>query len=290
MEIKHNFLNISNKLSRYRHFAECLALVLVWKGKVHFSPEESIEGLRYLLESGHVDEFLRRFEAKSNVIRLPLEEGELIFVRPGKRVKKRTLRFVAKELEELIWLDSTFDVIFNAGKVIASNLQLKPLLNQIMSLCEEILDVEVTAVILLDEKRNSLYWEVSRGEGSDYFSKYATIPLGQGIAGSVAVSGEAVLVNDVYNDPRWCPSYDSKSGFHTRSVICVPIVYGGRILGVIEAINKRKGKFEDKDLMTLECIAGFAGSAIENARIYEQLSNAYEELKSLDKAREKVIT
>ena len=115
------------------------------------------------------------------------------------------------------------------------------------------------------------------------------MPLGEGIAGYVAQTGESVLLNDVRKDPRWNPYYDEKSGFRTRSMICVPIKFQGKVLGVIEAINKKQGRFTSRGLRALEILAAQTGGAVANARIHEELEEAYKKLKVLDKAKERVI-
>ncbi len=113
------------------------------------------------------------------------------------------LIFLAKELERDIKVTSIVDTIFQASVAISSNLNLDPMLNKVMSLSEEILNPEVTAVILLNSKGEELYWEVSRGEKSEFFQKKIKLPLGEGIGGYVAQTGESVLLNDVQKDSRW---------------------------------------------------------------------------------------
>jgi K+-sensing histidine kinase KdpD len=158
-----------------------------------------------------------------------------------------------------------------------------------MSLTEELIDPEVSAVMILSQDKKELYWEISRGDKSDFFLDRITLPVGEGIGGDVAQTGEYALVNDVRKDPRWNSSYDEKSGFQTRSMICVPMKFHGEILGIIELINKKEGEFTSRDLRILEILAAQTGGAIENARIHGELEEAYEELKVLDKAKERII-
>jgi len=172
---------------------------------------------------------------------------------------------------------------------ISSNLNLNPLLNKVMSLSEEVINPEVTAVMLLNSKGKELYWEVSRGEKSEFFQKKIILPLGEGIGGYVAQTGESVLLNDVQKDSRWNPLYDEKSGFSTRTMICVPVKLHGKILGVIEVINKKTGKFTSRDLRALEILASQTGGAVANAKIHEKLEETYNKLKIMGKAKERVI-
>jgi len=284
-----SLINIEDKLKSYRRFAGCSGIVLVWKGQLYSYPMDLKPRISEPIDLRRISDLKMTLGGKGQTVDASLSDGVLILVNPDKSMNEHMLNFLGKEMEDSLRLATTFDTIFQAGKAISSDLRLEPLLNKIMSLSEEILDVEVSSVILLDQDKGNLYWEISRGKGSEFFQHNMTMPSCEGIAGAVLSEGEPVLLNDVHKDPRWCPSYDLESGFSTRSMICVPVKSHGRILGVIEVINKRKGKFSSRDLRILESIAAQAGSAIENARIYGELENAFKELKALDKARKKVI-
>lgn len=96
------------------------------------------------------------------------------------------------------------------------------------------------------------------------------LKLGQGIAGNVATRGEAIIVNDTENSPHFFPVIDEASGFKTRSALCVPMISQGKVIGVIEVMNKINGEFDldDKDL--LQSIATSVCIALENARLYKE--------------------
>lgn len=283
--------NIGSKLRSYRRFTECSGIILVRDGVLYATPAMWKERLRGPFAKRRIHGLKKALESEAGIHwdEISLRNGKLVFINPSESISKQTLRFLGKELEDSLQLASTFDTLFEAGRTISSDLRLDPLLHRIMNLSEVMLNVEVSSVMLVDEENKELYWEVSRGEGSDYFQENVRLPLGVGIAGSVAMDGKPVLLHDVSSDSRWDGSFDEKSGFSTRSMICAPVKSRGKILGVIEVINKRQGKFTGIDLLVLECIAAYAGSAIENAQIYGELDEAYEELKALDKAREKVI-
>jgi diguanylate cyclase (GGDEF)-like protein len=94
---------------------------------------------------------------------------------------------------------------------------------------------------------------------------------GEGIAGWVAREGKPVVVQDAAADPRWC-GLDEAYGVCARSVLCVPLETRGRVLGVIEVVNKKgvDQGFTARDLSLVTRLAGFAAIAIENARLYQQ--------------------
>jgi len=289
MEKHFSLIKVGDKLGSLERFSGSSGVVFQSGEQIYAFPEELEGTVKELVESGGEISLSSFFENQTNIKNISLLSGKLIFIDPSTSVDERTLQFLGEELEEEIQLTYIFDSISQASVAISSSLNLRPLLNKVMSLSEEILNNEVSAVMLLDPVKKELYWEISRGEKSEFFEGSQTLPVGQGIAGYVAQTGEAVLINDVNKDPRWDGSYDEISGFHTRSMICVPVKFHGNILGVIEVINKKGGEFTSRDLRILEVLAAQTGAAIENAKIHGKLEEAYEDLKLLDKAKERVI-
>jgi two-component system phosphate regulon sensor histidine kinase PhoR len=102
------------------------------------------------------------------------------------------------------------------------------------------------------------------------FEDLPTIRLkpGQGIAGWVAENRQAVIVNDVYTDKRFFSQVDHRSGFETRSMLCIPLQVQDRIIGVLQAINKLNGEFNENDLRLLQALGGPLAAAIENANLH----------------------
>jgi Nif-specific regulatory protein len=97
--------------------------------------------------------------------------------------------------------------------------------------------------------------------------------LGEGIAGWVAKHGEPVLSNDVKNDPRYSGKYNHIIDTPLESILCIPLISGGKVLGVLNIINKPEGgRFTDDDLHLAQAFAGQAAIAIDNANIYDAMS------------------
>ncbi|MEW6664466.1 MAG: GAF domain-containing protein [Thermodesulfobacteriota bacterium] len=284
MDAPLSHMRIQDKLLSLVRFIGCERVAIVCGNRIYACPDEAKH-----LVGNTVRAAPSPVESPASVRTILIRGGELMFWGLPIDFDERTLRFIAEDLQGEIEQASIFDTLCHAGLTISSNLTLNTLLHALMSLCEEIFHNEVSAVMLLDRDKQELYWEVSRGGCSELFERKMTLPLGQGIAGSVALTGEAVIVNDVSRDPRWCPSYDLKTGFKTRSLICVPIKFHAKILGVIEIINKKDGEFKSRDLSVLQALGIQAGGAIENAIIYKQLETAYEELKATAIARERVV-
>lgn len=109
------------------------------------------------------------------------------------------------------------------------------------------------SLILLDEESGELVFAVVQGDARDRLTGFRMSP-GEGVAGWVVENRKPQIVQDPRNDPRFSPNVDDMLGFRTRSLACVPLIDGDRVLGVIEAINKisdREFTLQDQDLMML---------------------------------------
>lgn len=139
-----------------------------------------------------------------------------------------------------------------------------------------LMDAEAGSLLLLDESMNELYFEVAHGEKGAAVSEIR-LKLGQGIAGHVAQTGEPVIVNDVQCDPRFFRSADHKSGFMTRNMVCTPVKAQGKVVGVLQAINRRDGGlFDDEDLQNFVTLGHQVSIAIENAHLYDEIRHLFE--------------
>ena len=169
--------------------------------------------------------------------------------------------------------------------------RLEELLDFIAEEVKGIIDVEGAFVILLDKEKNELFFfAVSCDQQhTKYRAKEVRFPADKGISGRVLRTGKEAIVNDVSKDPDFLPFVDKEAGFTTRSMLAVPLRGREETIGVLTAINKKGGGFDKKDAETLNMIAGTVALSIENARFSNQLKQAYEELASLNRAKDKVI-
>jgi diguanylate cyclase (GGDEF)-like protein len=152
------------------------------------------------------------------------------------------------------------------GKALTSSLQLDQVLSTIMEKIDEFLRPDNWSLLLLDEEKRELYFELAIGKASSSL-KDVRIKVGQGIAGWVAQHGEAVIVPDVSKDTRFFSQVDEKTKMETHSIVAVPVRFRDTVLGVIELINCMGSEgFQDRDLKLLEALADFAAIALENAR------------------------
>jgi len=141
---------------------------------------------------------------------------------------------------------------------------------------KNILNAEASSLLLYDREKKELFFEVATGKrGSSV--KTIKLKLGQGIAGVCAKEKRVINVKDASKDRRFFSYADEKSHFKTKSILAVPLTgKKGKLVGVLEVLNRRDGKpFDKKDEELMNIIAGQAAITIENARLYlENIKNA----------------
>lgn len=160
---------------------------------------------------------------------------------------------------------------------LCGTLHLRELLAAMMTNVRAVMDSEACSVMLVDAATQSLRWEVALGAGAGKLQTLS-VPLGQGISGTVAATATPIRIADAYNDPRWDGRrYDEATGIRTRSILCVPMLTRGRVVGVVQVLNRRGGPFTEDDQRLLEALASMGAVTVENARLYENLEQKVEE-------------
>lgn len=199
---------------------------------------------------------LLEFSSLSNQVAIALENSRL-FQSHQQKIKQ------LKKLQEV-------------SQVLNSSLNQAEIRKKAIEAITFIMDAEAGSLLLLDEPAQELYFEVALGEKGEGVREIR-LKVGQGIAGYVAQTGEPVLINDCQNDPRLARQADKKSGFITRNMVCVPVKARDKLLGVLQAINKKDGGlFSDEDLQDFVSLGHQVGIAIENANLYEEINKLFE--------------
>jgi len=157
------------------------------------------------------------------------------------------------------------------NQLLSKELQLGVLLRRIMGTVQRLMQAEACTLFLLDDRTGDLVFQVALGEVGDKLKEIHRVPKGRGVAGWVAAHGRPARIPDAYADARFDPSYDERTGFRTRNMLCVPVYYRETLIGVCQVINRVDGDFGDDDLRLLETLAQMAAVAIENARVHQQL-------------------
>ncbi len=175
------------------------------------------------------------------------------------------------------------------SRILNSTLDLGHLLRIIVNSAVNLTDCEDSSIMLIDEKSGKLFFRTS-ARIRDYKLRAITIPMDSSIAGWVVRHNRPLVIDDAQNDPRFFKQVDKTSGLTTRSVLGVPLVFKERVIGVLEAVNKKQGRFGDQDTERLTILAAQAAIAIENARLVNELQRAYDELSELDRLKTEFIT
>ena len=139
------------------------------------------------------------------------------------------------------------------------------LLDETLACALALMDADDGSLLLIDEEADELVFVLVHGAVQETLPGYR-FDRQQGIAGWVAEHVEPAIVNNVRSDARFLPELDERSGFVTRSLMAVPLAARGRVLGVIEVLNKRSGKnFTDDDASLLSILATLSASALDYA-------------------------
>ncbi|MCX7919132.1 MAG: ATP-binding protein [bacterium] len=165
-------------------------------------------------------------------------------------------------------LERKVQTLYRVNDFMASVTDLKKLLTLIMEESKDIVEAEASSLLLYDAKTDELYFDVAKG-GKEEEIKQIRLRMGEGIAGTVAKTRKELVVNDVKKDKRFAQRVDKATKFETRNILAVPMIRKDRLIGVVEAINKKnQGQFTDKDTAILRVLADLAAIAIENAQLY----------------------
>ncbi len=161
---------------------------------------------------------------------------------------------------------------FRISSLINSSLELDEVLENIMTAARSILRAESCSLMLVDEKSGELVFQVAQGPVANKLDVDISIKKGQGIAGHVFETGTPVLIEDAYADPRFDPVFDAMTGYITRSILCAPLLYKERVIGVSQIINKVDGgRFTLEDVESLSLLSINAALAVENARLHREI-------------------
>jgi PAS domain S-box-containing protein len=156
---------------------------------------------------------------------------------------------------------------------------------------QDLVASEGALVILIDRQKKEFFFRAATYDNSEAEKKFkeTRFPLDKGVAGQVYRTGKSMIVLDYYESPFSIHEVDKQTGLKTQNMIDVPILTEDRMIGVLCAVNKKQGQFEEADAELLSTIASMVALPIENARINEELQNSYEEVKSLNRAKDRVI-
>jgi K+-sensing histidine kinase KdpD len=194
-----------------------------------------------------------------------------------KAISKRlraTDEIIVEELEKTLEASRVqvekLNLLIDAAKTVNSTLDLDRLLDVILEAAIKSIAADRGTLYLVDELKSEIWSKALRGTEVIEIR----LPIGKGLSGYVAKTGETINIPDAHNDPRWNPDVDKKSGYRTNNMLCMPMQNrDGKIIGVFQMLNKKGGPFTTQDEEFINALSIHASIAIENARLAQEMIN-----------------
>lgn len=147
-------------------------------------------------------------------------------------------------------------------------------LEKIADVTAKLIECDRVSIFIYDKNKDTLWTKFAHG-----VDEKIEVPKDKGVVGWVFTRSEQVIIHDPYSDPRFNKEIDRVTGYTTRNILAVPLItYSGNTVGVLECINKLKGRFEETDLNLARVLSTHAANSIENALLYEELKKAQSEI------------
>lgn len=184
-------------------------------------------------------------------------------------------------MPERAFRHSKNELFVETSKLLNSTLDLDELLDLVLNLSTRIMEAQASSLLLIDEKSGKLRLHVSPEEKAEG-KKKLELKMGEGIAGWVAEHIQPVISNRVKEDPRYCPELEERIGFSINSLICIPLLRRGRLIGVVTVLNKMNGKeFDQEDLEVFSSLADQIAIALDNSYLFSKLKKKTLETETL---------
>ncbi|HEY5672177.1 MAG TPA: sensor domain-containing diguanylate cyclase [Malonomonas sp.] len=168
-------------------------------------------------------------------------------------------------------LSDELETLVEIGKALTSHLTLEDVYQVVMEKVGNLLRPQAWSLLTVDEQSAELCFEIVVSPAGETL-RGTRLPPGQGVAGWVAEHATALLIPDVSKEPRFASSMEKNIGFVISSIVCVPLVAGNRIVGVIQLLNGLgQSEFTAQDQRILSAIADFTAIAIENSRLHQRV-------------------
>jgi len=205
--------------------------------------------------------------------------------------RKVGFRGIARDVSREKRAAKSNQALFRIAKALHQYPRLDERLEFIAKEVQDLLSVKGAFVILIDEDKQEFFFRVAAYEDKEAVKRFKEIrfPANKGVAGHVYRTGQPLIVPDTSKSPYFFKHVDEQSGYETQNMLDVPIQIQDRIIGVLCAVNKKEGEFDRTDVELLSTIGNLVGLPIENARINEELNRSFEEVKSLNRAKDRVI-
>lgn len=180
-----------------------------------------------------------------------------------------------------------FSTLNEVGNLLVSSLDNKVIGQRAIEAITKLMYAEAGSLLLVDQDSNELFFEVAIGKKGENV-KTVRLNMGEGIAGWVAKHDKPLLIPDVTRDKRFQARVDIKTKFETKNMVCVPVKIKGKVMGVIQAMNRKTGTFDKEDLKIFQTFSNHVAIALENANLYKEIRETlYTTVEALAEAIEK---
>lgn len=181
-----------------------------------------------------------------------------------------TIQELEKRCKRLEWSLENYNKI-------NSTLDQMSVMKMLLDSIADLVQAEAASVFLIDEEAGELVLEGANNLDTE--KNRISIPVGQGIAGTVAATGETINIQDASKDSRFSKEADKKTGFITRSYLCLPMFLHNKVIGAVAVLNKKTTEyFSEEDVEVLQDFANQAAGAVENSRLYSRVLQQQVEL------------
>ncbi len=186
-------------------------------------------------------------------------------------LRHRQLTITRRRLDQI-------SLIAQVSQSLNGTLDMEAVLHETTEMTAYVLQAQAATLFLADERKGQLLFHMPTGKAGGVLREMR-IPISQGVAGWVATNRQSIIVNDAAKDQRFLGRVDAETGFHTKSILCVPLLSQGRLVGVLEVLNKEvKSGFTTDDQAWLETMANQAAVALENAHLFQNLRKEQERM------------
>lgn len=185
-----------------------------------------------------------------------------------------------RTIEEAEHRNAELATLNDIAAAVNSLLDPRDIYHLVMEKINQFFRVDAGSLLMLDEETGELVFVMTLEEGQEKLVGMR-VPPGLGIVGYVARTQQYAIVHDPDNDPRFYRAVSDGIGYDVKSILCVPIVVKGRTIGVIELLNKRTGHFTEEEAIRLNRMAATIGIALENARLFQQVSTVRDRFEAI---------
>ena len=196
-----------------------------------------------------------------------------------------------RDITHLKRIERNNEALLRTSMALPEYPDLDDLLGYISTEVKQLLGTEGALVIFLDKEKNELFFKSGAHDDLAIEKRMREVRFSaaKGVSGKVVRTGEPVMVADTSKDPDFYSVVDTQVGFKTKNLLDVPLRSGDQIIGVLCVMNKKRGTFDETDVELLNMISGTVALSIENARVSSEIKEAYNEVASLNRAKDKVI-